>query len=254
MADLRKEDQDPTKFTQGNVPVCSDVNKDHLLCPEVKVDYLNDVYEVNDRFIALVSHDTLPLARDTNNVSINGSVCDTQFTFLVDTGANVTAIKADIWRQIPAPTKHPTSQTTISHIKSVSGESIAVLGQVKVPPHFHFRNHIFCSILNNNVVAPFLIWLNFLTWLLLFYWHFFTPHTVLVFIAASRLRNTEPTSNFHGVFDSIRSYTLVCAQLLCSCLHVFPYVQWLTHFETIRFIYGTINTISHLLSNFSPFL
>ena len=191
MADLRKEERDPTKFTQGNVPVCSDVNEDHLLCPEVKVDYLNDVYEVNDRFIALVSHDTLPLSRDTNNASINGSVCDTELTFLVDTGANVTAITTDVWRQIPPPTKHPTSQTMISHIKSVSGESIPVLGQVKVPFHMNSRNHTLCSILNNNVVSPFLIWLNFLTWLLLLYWHFFMPHTVLVFLAASRLRDTE---------------------------------------------------------------
>ena len=191
MADLRKEDRDPTKFTQGKLPVCSDVNEDHLLSSEVKVDCLNDVYEVNDRFIALVSHDTLPLSRDTNNVSINGSVCDTELTFLVDTGANVTAIKADVWRKIPPPTKHPTSQTTISRIKSVSGESIPVLGQVTVPFHMNSRNHTFCSILNNTVVAPFLVWLTFLTRLLLFYWHFFTPHTVLVFIAASRLRNTE---------------------------------------------------------------
>ena len=65
MADLRKEDQDPTKFTQGNVPVCSDVKEDHLLTSEVQVDCLNDVCEVN-----LVSHDTLPLSRDTKNVSI----------------------------------------------------------------------------------------------------------------------------------------------------------------------------------------
>ena len=198
MADLRKEDQDPTKFTNvpvcsdlGNVPVCSDVNEDHFLTSEVKVDCLNDVCEVNDRFIALVSHDTLPLSRDTNNNSINGSVGNTELTFLVDTGANVTAIKVDVWRQIPPPTKHPTSQTTISHIKSISGELIPVLGQVEVPSHIHSRNHTFCSILNHNVVSPFLIWLNFLTRLLLFYWHFFTPHPVLVFIAASRLGNTE---------------------------------------------------------------
>ena len=59
MADLRKEDQDSTKFTQGNLPVCSDVKEGHLLSSEVNIDCLNDVYEVNDRFIALVSHDTL---------------------------------------------------------------------------------------------------------------------------------------------------------------------------------------------------
>ena len=107
----------------------------------VTVDCLNDISEVNDQFIALVSHEPLPMLRDTNNVSINGSVCDTELTFLVDTGANVTAIKADVWRQIPPPTKHPTSQTTISHIKSGSGESISVIGQVKVP--FHSRNYTF---------------------------------------------------------------------------------------------------------------
>ena len=60
--------------------------------------------------------------------------------------------------------------------------------------------------------------------------------------------------NFYAGFDSIRSYIVVCTQFLCSRLHVFPYIQWLTHFETIRFIYGAINNISHLLSNFSPCL
>ena len=110
MADLRKEDQDSTKFTQGNLPVCSDVNVDHLLSSEVNIVCLNDVYEVNDQFMALVSHDTLPLSRDTNNVSINGTVCDTELTFFVDTGANVTAIKADAWPQL-----HP--QLNILHLK-----------------------------------------------------------------------------------------------------------------------------------------
>ena len=162
--DLQKADPDPTKFTTDNLPVCSDVSEDHLLTSKVKVDCLNDVSEVNNRFIALVTQDTLPLSRDTNNISVNGTVCDTELTFLVDTVANVTAIKADVWRQIPPPTKHPPSQTTISYINST---------------------------LNNNVVAPFLIWLIFLTRLRLFYWHFFTPHTGPLLIAASRLRNTE---------------------------------------------------------------
>ena len=162
--DLQKADPDPTKFTTGNLPVCSDVSEDHLLTSKVKVDCLNDVSEVNNRFIALVTQDTLPLSRDTNNISVNGTVCDTELTFLVDTGANVTAIKADVWRQIPPPTKHPPSQTTISYINST---------------------------LNNNVVAPSLLWLIFLTRLRLFYWHFFTPHSGPLLIAASRLRNTE---------------------------------------------------------------
>ena len=176
------------------------------------------------------------------------------FTFLVDTGANVTAIKADVWRQIPPPTKHPTSQTAISHIKSVSGESIPVLGQVEVPFHINSRNHTLCSILNNNVVAPFLSWLTFLTWLLLFYWHFFTPHTVLVCIAASRLRNAGSSISMLCLTPSVVISVVVCAQFLCSGVHVFPHIQWFSHFETIRFIYGTINAISNLLSNISLFL
>ena len=165
--DLQKADPDPSKFTTGNLPVCSDVSEDHLLTSKVKVDCLNDVSEVNNRFIALVTQDTLPLSRDTNNISVNGTVCDTERTFLVDTGANVTAIKADVWRQIPPPTKHPPSQTTISYIKST---------------------------LNNNAVAPFLIWLIFLIQLRLFHWHFFTPHTEPLLIAASGLRNTESST------------------------------------------------------------
>ena len=79
--DLQKADPDPTKFTTGNLPVCSDVREDHLLTPKLKVDCLNDVSEVNNRFIALVTPDTLPLSRDTNNISVNGTVCDTELTF-----------------------------------------------------------------------------------------------------------------------------------------------------------------------------
>ena len=145
--DLQKADTDPTKFTTGNLPVCSDVSDDHLLTSKVKVDCLNDVSEVNNRFIALVTQDTLPLSRDTNNISVNGTVCDTELTFLVDTGANVTAIKADVWRQIPPSTKHPPSPTTISYMKSVSGESIPVLGQAEVPFYINSRSYPFKALL-----------------------------------------------------------------------------------------------------------
>ena len=112
-----KEDLDPTKFTTGNLPVCPDFNKDHL--PSLRSrSIVKVVHEVNNRN---------SLKRDTNNVSVNGNVCETDLTFLVDTDANVTAIKADVWRQILPLTKHPTSQTAISYIKSVGEESSPVL-------------------------------------------------------------------------------------------------------------------------------
>lgn len=52
---------------------------------------------------------------------------------MIDTGASVTAIRADVWRRIPALAKHSPSPTAINTIKAVSGTNIPVLGQLKVP-------------------------------------------------------------------------------------------------------------------------
>ena len=146
-ANLKPSDTDQNKFRAGHLEVCFDDKQDRVPISEVENDCLYDLGEVNDRFIALVTHDTLPLSQESNNISVDGTVCDTDLTFLVDTGANVTAIKADVWRQIPGLTKHPTLRTTISCIKSVSGESIPVLGQVEVPFQINSRSYPFKALL-----------------------------------------------------------------------------------------------------------
>ena len=47
-ADLQAADSDQTKFTTGNLHVCSDVCGERALTSKVKVDSLNDASEVND--------------------------------------------------------------------------------------------------------------------------------------------------------------------------------------------------------------
>ena len=49
--------------------------------------------------------------KPANNLSIEGTIGGQKFSFLIDTGANVSAIKADVWRQLPPPTKHPPTPT-----------------------------------------------------------------------------------------------------------------------------------------------
>lgn len=43
-----------------------------------------------------------------------GTIGGQKFSFLIDTGANVSAIRADVWRQLPPPTKHPPLKATNS--------------------------------------------------------------------------------------------------------------------------------------------
>lgn len=52
---------------------------------------------------------------------------------MTDTDANVSAIRAEVWRQIPSPTKHPPTSTPITSIAAVNGQSIPVLGQTTLP-------------------------------------------------------------------------------------------------------------------------
>ena len=48
-------------------------------------------------------------------------------------GTNVSAIQADVWRQLPLPTKYPPRPTNVNTIRAVNGRNIPVLGQVEVP-------------------------------------------------------------------------------------------------------------------------
>ena len=124
-------------------------------CPDANDDFLSvepdacsfDSCEINEQFIALLTPDPMPLSQNTTNVSVVGDIYGNKFSFLVDTGANVTAIKADVWRQLPALSKHPPIKTTIRSIKSVTGETIPVLGRVEVPFHINLRSYPFNALI-----------------------------------------------------------------------------------------------------------
>ena len=70
-----------------------------------------------------------------------GKISDKAVTFLIDTGANVTAIRADVWRRIPAIAKLSPSPTAINTIKAVRGAEIPVLGQLEIP--FEIDTHTY---------------------------------------------------------------------------------------------------------------
>ena len=87
-----------------------------------------------------------------NNLSIEGFIDGKRFSFLVDTGANVSAIKADTWKQLPAPTTHPPEPTIISKILDLDYHSISVLNpacQESLPQSFPQKH----SNLNTPVVV-----------------------------------------------------------------------------------------------------
>lgn len=102
---------------------------------------LSDWLQPNDNFIALLEHNSFPLSQASNNTSVVGKISNHTLTFLIDTGANVTAIRADVWRRIPAIANHSPSPTPITTIKAVSGAEIPVLGQLEIP--FEIDQHIY---------------------------------------------------------------------------------------------------------------
>ena len=100
-----------------------------------------DWLKPNDKFIALLEHNSFSLTQAANNTSVIGKISDQTVTLLIDTGANVTAIQADVWRRIPALVKYTPTPTPIHTIKAVSGAEIPVLGQLEVP--FEIDKHVY---------------------------------------------------------------------------------------------------------------
>ena len=88
--------------------------------------------ESNERFISFLVRDSAPLTQPSRNISLAGFIDGIPVT-LIDTGANVSAICADVWKRIPQKTKHPPIPTPITSIAAVNGQSIPVLGQDKLP-------------------------------------------------------------------------------------------------------------------------
>ena len=127
-----KQKETTVKSISGNSDVgneepitCEDSDNCALVIPKQRE------IDVNDRFISLLS--SIPLVSPSQNICITGHINGKQVTLLIDTGANVSAIKAEVWQQIPPLTKHPPLPTPIAQIKAVNGQTIPVIGQVQVP-------------------------------------------------------------------------------------------------------------------------
>ena len=97
--------------------------------------------EINERFIAFLERTDIPFASDVTNISIQGQICGIIPTFLLDTGASVSDIHSKIQQQLPSLASTAPLPLTIPSIKSVSGDTIPVLGQVHVP--FEIGNNRF---------------------------------------------------------------------------------------------------------------
>lgn len=87
----------------------------------------------NEHFISFLVRDSAPLTRTSHNMSLEGSINGKPVTYLIDTGANVSAIRANVWDEIPPRTKHPPSPTHVTSIAAVNSQGIPVLGQVELP-------------------------------------------------------------------------------------------------------------------------
>lgn len=83
----------------------------------------------------------ITILSSSDHLSIDGCTSGQPISFLVDTGANVTAIKAAVWRDLPPPTKHPPKPLPVNMIRSVSGQEIPVLGQVEIP--FEIQSEVY---------------------------------------------------------------------------------------------------------------
>ena len=104
--------------------------------------YSND-NEKNEDLTQEFAQNAIQFSKPNNNLSIEGSICGKNFSFLVDTGASVSTIKADVWRQPPPPTKHPPKSTSIKTITAVNGLNIPVLGRVEIPFEIQSKIHPF---------------------------------------------------------------------------------------------------------------
>ena len=118
--------------------------------------------EPDTPFISLVNHDLAPLTYPSHNISIEGHIDGNPVTYLIDTGANVSAIRAEIWRQLPTTTKHPPTPTHITTISAVNGQSIPVLGQVELPFSIHGKTYAFKAFIIETIAYDVILGRDFL--------------------------------------------------------------------------------------------
>ena len=118
--------------------------------------------EPNEHSVSFLVRDSAPLTYPSRNISLNGHINGLSVVYLIDTGANVRAIRADIWRQIPQRTKHPPAQTNITSISAVNGQSIPVLGQVELPFSINDKTYPFNVLIIESIAYDVILGRDFL--------------------------------------------------------------------------------------------
>lgn len=92
-----------------------DIKGTHVPTPHTAAMHMT--LEPNEHFVSFLVRDSTPLTHPSRNITLEGHVNGKTVTYLIDTGANISAIRADIWRQIPQMTIHPPAHT---HVTSIS--------------------------------------------------------------------------------------------------------------------------------------
>lgn len=113
-------------------------------------------------FISFVTRDSAPLTQPSHNISLPGSIKGIPVTFLVDTGANISAIRAEIWRQIPHSAQQSPAPTHITSISAVNGQSIPVLGQVELPFSINNKTYPFKVLIIETIAYDVILGRDFL--------------------------------------------------------------------------------------------
>ena len=116
----------------------------------------------NTEPMSFLHQDSAPLTHPFRNISIQGHINGRPVTYLVDTGANVSAIRAEVWRQIPQMTKHPPTPTHVTKISAVNGQSIPVLGQVELPLSINDRVYPFHVLVIETIAYDVILGRDFL--------------------------------------------------------------------------------------------
>ena len=77
-------------------------------------------------------------------------------------GANVSAIRADVWRQLPPPVKHPPIPTHAKTIRAVNGQNIPVLGRVEVPFQMQSKTYPYQTLIISELAYDAILGRDFL--------------------------------------------------------------------------------------------
>ena len=107
-----------------------------------------------------VASSTIPFSSSANSLTIPGKICREQFSFLIDTGANV----EKVWRRLPQLTKHPPVGFPTNGIISVSGELLQSEGKFTVPFEIESKMYPFHALVIEGLNFDVIIGKDFLNY------------------------------------------------------------------------------------------